>query len=291
MKSIEKRHNKAGYLFMLPWIIGFLVFTLVPFILTAYFSFTSIETTIAGYEITFIGFENYITAFFRNAEFLKALLDFITMVIPYTFVVIVVSFLLALLLNTLVKGKGILRMIYFLPVIIMSGPVMYQILDSGNQVEALMMANAYSDVFILKIIESYSPMVADFLVDIFEQLTVILWFTGIPIVLMINGLQKINPSIFEAARIDSANSWQILWKITIPIIKPIMLVSTIFTIVQIGLYEGNPMYQLIKESTGNMSTGLGYAATYAWIYSIVVLIIIGISFLIFKERKPRKGYH
>ncbi len=225
MKSIEKRENVLAYMFLLPWIIGFVVFTLIPFCATAYLSLTSVESTIEGYKITFIGMENYITAFFKNGEFLPAVIDFLGMIIPYTFVVVVVSFIIALLLNQIEWGKGVLRMIYFLPVIIMSGPVMYQILDSGTQIRGT--ANPYESLFIIQMIASYSPSVSAFLIEVFEELSIILWFTGIPIVLFINGIQKVSPSIYEAAKIDSATSWQILWKITIPMLKPIMLVSEV----------------------------------------------------------------
>ena len=149
-------------------------------------------------------------------------------------------------------------------------------------------ANAYSNIFIMQIIDSYSPALASALAGIFDQLSIILWFTGIPIVLFINGLQKINTSIYEAARIDSANAWQIMWKITIPMLKQIGLIITIFTVIQLGMFNSiNPLYELIEEKTGETGSGLGYAATYAWIYTVIVLIIVGIVFLLFRERKPK----
>lgn len=285
LKTFQQRQNKLGYLFMSPWILGFLVFTLFPFVATIYLSFTDVKSTILGFEISFVGLENYFTAFFKNTEFVPALLAFLAMIIPYTFVIVIVSFILAYLLNKIIKGKGIFRTIYFLPVIIMSGPVMYQILDSdapGGMVETF---REYSSLFVMQMIASYSQQFANLLIDVFEQLSIILWFTGIPIVLFINGLQKINASLYEAAKIDSANSWQIMWKITIPIIKPIALMVTIFTIAQLGTYDTNPVYALIKTATNNTSGGLGFAATYAWIYSLVVLVIIGLAFLIFKDSK------
>jgi ABC-type sugar transport system permease subunit len=149
----------------------------------------------------------------------------------------------------------------------------------------------FSDIFIVQMVATYSRSFARLLIDIFEQLSIILWFTGIPIILFINGLQKINPSLYEAAQIDSANSWQILWKITIPIIKPLVLVVTIFTIANLGTFSINPVYDLIKKATENTSGGLGIAATFSWIYSFVVLVIIGIAFLIFRNReKVRRHY-
>lgn len=287
VNAYKRRQNRLGYLFMLPWIIGFVIFTLFPFVATIYLSFTDVRTSVRGWEIDFVGMANYVTAFFKNTEFVPALLEFLTMIIPYTFVVIIVSFIIAYLMNKLTKFRGMFRTIYFLPVIIMSGPVMSQILDA-NVSEHMEEVSRYDGLFIMNMIESYSPQFAHTLGGVLDELSIILWFTGIPIVLFINGLQKINPSLFEAAKIDSANSWQILWKIIIPMIKPIALVCTVFTIAQLGTYDTNPVYGLIKTATGNLSGGLGYAATYAWIYSLIVLLIIGAAFLIFKDRKEKK---
>ena len=137
-------------------------------------------------------------------------------------------------------------------------------------------------------IQSYSPGLANALAEIFNQLSIILWFTGIPIVLFINGLQKISTSIYEAAKIDSANAWQIMWKITIPMLKSVGLIITVFTVIQLGMYDSiNPVYKLIEDATSDTTGGLGFAATYAWIYSFVALLIIGIVFLLFKDRKPK----
>ena len=228
-KGYERRQNRLGYAFMAPWITGFVIFTLIPFAATICLSFCNVNTNVTGYDITFAGWNNYYTAFFRNTEFVPALLSFLGMVIPYTFVILVVSFVMAYLLNKIEAGKGLMRTIYFLPVIIMSGPVMSQILDKADEtVQAAQgLYNGYEGVFILDMIRSYSPRIAFFMEGIFDQLTMILWFTGIPIVLFVSGLQRINGSLYEAAKIDMANEWQILWKITIPMIKPCIVVLTV----------------------------------------------------------------
>ena len=283
--TYHQRQNRQGYRFMLPWIVGFVIFTAIPFVATIYLSFTEVRQTVLGFKITFIGLDNYIMAFFENVEFVPAMLSFLGMIIPYTFVILILSFILAYLLNKITFLKGFLRTIYFLPVIIMSGPVMYQLIDSSSEASRIDTYLKFSDIFIVQMVASYSRKFALLLIGIFDQLSIILWFTGIPIILFINGLQKINPNLYEAAQIDSANSWQILWKITIPIIKPLALVVTIFTIVNLGTFSINPVYGLIKTATENTSGGLGIAATYSWIYSFVVLILIGITFLIFHNKE------
>ena len=293
LRTYQQRQDRAGYAFMAPWIIGFLLFTLFPFVMTIYLSFTNVKSTIYGYEISWNGVKNYYTAFFTNESFLPAMLSYLRMIIPYTFIVVVLSFIIAYLLCKINIGKSILRTIYFLPVIIMSGPVMTQLLSvskaaapaMGVEVDA---ASAYSNIFVMQMIQSYSPGLANALAEIFNQLSIILWFTGIPIVLFINGLQKISTSIYEAAKIDSANAWQIMWKITIPMLKSVGLIITVFTVIQLGMYDSiNPVYKLIEDATSDTTGGLGFAATYAWIYSFVALLIIGIVFLLFKDRKPK----
>lgn len=292
LKTFKEKQNRLGYLFMTPWIIGFLIFTAGPFLATIYLSFTDVKQTIRGFEISWNNGRNYYAAFLENTNFVPAILSFLQMLIPYTFVIVVVSFILAYLLNKITFLKGFLRTIYFLPVIIMSGPVMTQLLQSTSNADEEVMLE-FVDIFIVQMVLSYSIKFAVMLLDIFAQLSIILWYTGIPIILFINGLQKINYSLYEAAQIDAANSWQILWKITIPIIRPIALIVTLFTIVQLGTNPSlgggdRDIYSMIKTATNNTSGGLGIAATYSWVYSFIILAIMGLVFLLFKPKKEKR---
>lgn len=288
-KSFQRRQDKYGYLFMLPWIVGFVIFTMIPFVMTVYLSFTEVKQDIRGFNIKFTGIYNYRQAFFVNTDFTPALVSFLGMIIPYTVVIVIMAFILAMLLNTIVKGKSLFRTIYFLPVVVLSGPVMYQLMNLNPEVEG--QVNELYYTFLIRMIYSYSKVAANIMVSLFDNLSIILWYTGIPIVLFINGLQKINPSLYEAARIDSATNWQILWKITMPIIRPTALIVTIFTIVQLGAMDTiNPVLVMIKERTANTSGGFGYAATISWIYSLIVLVIIGAAFLLFREKKIKETH-
>lgn len=289
MRTYQQRQNRQGFLFMLPWLIGFAIFTAVPFVGTIFLSFNIVRQTVTGFQFDWVGLGNYFMAFFENTEFVPALLGYLAMIVPYTFVIVVLSFVLAYLLNSISFLRGFFRTIFFLPVIIMSGPVMYQLIDNSAKTDQMEGIRQFQDIFIVQMIQTYSSDLAGLLIGVLEQLSIIIWFTGIPIILYINGLQKINPIIYEAAQIESANAWQILWKITIPIIKPIVLIITIFTIVNIGTFSINPVYTLMEKTTENTSNGLGTAAAFASIYSFVVLFLIGIVFLLFWNRKAGKG--
>jgi len=276
----SKRQWFIGYMFLLPWIVGFAIFTAYPFINTIYLSFFSVRSTIHGWETEFIGLDNYHLAFFRSVYFVPALLNFIWMQVIYAPVITIIAFILALLLNTGIKARGFFRALFFLPVVVMSGPVMYQLLDAGGLTTV-----EIHNFALWSMVAQFSVPIANALVYLFTHYTVMLWFTGIPIILLINALQKIDNGILEAARIDSATSWQILWKITIPIIRPIFLVSVILTIVQLAGYTLNPVLPMIQDAIFATASGLGLASAFAWIYSAVVLIVIGVAFLFLKGPK------
>ncbi|MDR1692378.1 MAG: sugar ABC transporter permease [Oscillospiraceae bacterium] len=281
-KTIARRKSITGYLFMSPWILGFLIFTAFPFVYTIYLSFYEVQSTILGYELTPIGIGNYVVALLRNAEFVPSLVSFMIMEITYAPTIVIISFILALLLNRPMRGRGFLRMLFFLPVIVMSGPVMQQIADSGAA-----SMTGIEDQFIFVVIDNIAPWLAEALFYLFENFSMVLWFTGIPIILFINGLQKLNGSVLEAAMIDSATPWQILWKITIPILRPVFLVVMIFTVVQISIYTSGTgaVLDLVQSAIFNTSSGFGLASAFAWIYSLAVLLFIGCAFLLLKEPK------
>lgn len=285
LKAIQKssHSNKQAYAFLAPWIIGFTIFTVFPFFYTIYLSFSDVRLTGLGWEITPIGFANYITAFFGNIDFVPNLISFIIMEFTYVPAIVIFSFILAILLNQKIKFRGGFRTIFFLPVIVLSGTVVDTLVNNGGTT-----LEDFSENIIFKILTNYSEFLAEIMLSLFQNFTLVLWFTGIPIVLFINGLQKINRQLYEAAKIDGATSWQILWKITIPIIKPTALIVSIFTIVQIGMFSLNPLLQQIKQSMYNYQGGLGISAAYAFIYTIVVLLFVGIAMLILRTNTGKK---
>ncbi|MDR2597812.1 MAG: sugar ABC transporter permease [Treponema sp.] len=276
----EKRQGLFGYLFLLPWLIGFFSFTVWPFVYTIFLSFHEVRLTVEGWSTTFNGIDNYNLAFLRNTEFVPALINFLTMELLYAPVITVIAFIIALLLNQKIKFRVGFRALFFLPVIVMSGPVMYQLMDSGSMTFA-----GIRDMILYQVVEQFSRPLANALVSLFQNFSMVLWFTGIPIILFISGIQKINDSMLEAAKIDSATTWQILWKIIIPIIRPIAMVSVILTIVQLGTYSINPVLPLVQEAIYNTTSGLGVASAFAWIYTVAALVLMGVAFALLNQKE------
>jgi ABC-type sugar transport system permease subunit len=277
-RYFQKQQNRLGYLFFAPWLIGFLVFTLFPFIYTVYLSFHRVNLNVLGWTTTFNGIDNYVSALLRNPDFTPALVQFFITELIYVPTILIISFILAILLNGNFKFRTTFRVIYFLPVIVISGSVMNQLMSSGN----VQIGNV-QNIFVYQIIESYSRELAEVIVFLFNNFALVLWFTGIPIVLFLSGLQKINTNLYEAAQIDGATSWQILWKITMPIIRPIVLVAAVFTVVSLGMFPINPVYGMIQNAIFDTVGGLGVASSYAWIYSLTILILIGMIYFVLKD--------
>ncbi|MCD8574187.1 MAG: hypothetical protein LRY28_01550, partial [Erysipelotrichaceae bacterium] len=130
-RYFQKQQNRLGYLFFAPWLIGFLVFTLFPFIYTVYLSFHRVNLNVLGWTTTFNGIDNYVSALLRNPDFTPALVQFFITELIYVPTILIISFILAILLNGNFKFRTTFRVIYFLPVIVISGSVMNQLMSSG----------------------------------------------------------------------------------------------------------------------------------------------------------------
>ena len=191
--------------------------------------------------------------------------------------------MIAIMLNQPIKGKGFFRLIFFLPVIIVSGPILGMLNAEGaGSITAL------DTQAITTAIEGFLPsMLASPVSDIFENMITILWYSGVQILIFLSALQKIDPSMYEAAKIDGGSGWECFWKITLPTIKPMILLNCVYTVVYISSNDQNPIIELIKNSmfSGTQEKGYGYAYAMAWLYSIVMLLIVGLFALLFMAKK------
>src|SRR5690554_5154674 len=250
----KAKNENVAYLFLLPWLIGLVVLIIYPFLNTIWLSLNLVSKDVYGWTYSFIGTENYVTAFFRNTDFNQLVVGFISMEFTYVPMILVISLILAILLNSKIKFRTGFRLIFFFPVVVISGPVMTQ-LRSSNTMQLM----DISELLVFRMIDNISPFFSNILMSIFDNFTLILWFTGIPIILFLNGLQKIDNSLYEAAQIDGANSWQMLWKIMLPNLRSTGLVVGIYTVVQIAIFEVNPIYSFVVGTiNSNYTNGLGF---------------------------------
>jgi len=269
--SNHQRESLYGFAFILIWLIGFIVLTAIPMVDSLVYSFNRI--TIAGGEgirLDFIGWDNFILIFTGDLEFLTALQAFIVEMVLYVPIIIILALIIALLLNHPFKFRGFFRSIFFLPVIIASGPVIAELMRQGaGTIPAL------ADQNIAGLLLAFlPPWLANPIASLFQEIIMILWFSGVQVILFLAGLQKLDKAMYEAAQIDGANAWETFWKITLPSLKSIILVSAIYTIVTLATFSNNPIIIFISRAMFDPNKGYGYASALAWIYFFVITIFL-----------------
>jgi ABC-type sugar transport system permease subunit len=278
--TIYQKSAIRGYIFLLPWLIGFVIFTAFPFFYSIYLSFSKVTITPNGIVTQWIGMGNYLDIFTKDVDFLPALTDSIIFVGLSTPLIIVASLLIALMLNNKFKGRAVFRAIYFLPVIIMSGPVLNELLF--NKAINIIQPSQFAlyDFFATLPFNLGWPILY-----LFDRIVLILWFSGVQILIFLAGIQKIDKALYEAAQIDGASSWVIFWKIILPEIRPLILVNAIYTIVDLATFPSNAIN--IQISNKMFQTGMvySYSSAMSWVYSLIILVILSLAFLILRERK------
>ena len=274
-----------GLLFCLPWIIGFGVFTLYPLIQTFIFSFSRVDLSPNGFITSPIGFDNYVRVFTNDTDFILALKNYLVSMVVYVPLITIFSLILAMLLNTKIKTKGFFRTIFFFPVIITSGPVIKILMEQG--VTAMTGVNTLLDV---EVVTAQMPELVRIAFNMLtNEFIMILWFSGIQILVFVTGLQKIDKGVYEASAIDGANKWEQFWKVTLPAINPTIVINVVFTTVMQSIFALNPIILKIQADMNDTSEGkgYGYSSALAFTYFIIMIAVLVIFVLIFMKKNKR----
>lgn len=276
--SITARTRNAlwGYGFIALWIVGFLVFTLYPTIYSFIMSLNDVRLTSDGMLFTWRGLYHYNYAVSVSGELKTALSNDLGFIVCATIVVVVLSLIIALLLNKSFPLRTFFRVVFFFPVVIMSGPVISKLL-TGNTVNFLEEGSA-----IYKFLADLPSILQTPTMFVLNNLVKILWFAGVQILMYLAGLQKISPDIYEAASIDGAGSWEKFWKITLPHMKSMALLNAIYTVVEISNYSALSINELISRQLFNQTRIYSYSAALSWLYFLVIAILLALVFLVFK---------
>jgi oligogalacturonide transport system permease protein len=273
MKKLRNKNSITGLLFVSPWIIGFLIFTAFPLLYSLYLSFHEVKITTSGIKTKFIKFGNYEYAFVVDGSFLEKVTTYLEEMVISVPIIIVFSLIIALLLNQKIKFRGMFRTIFFLPVIIASGPVIKELIDQGittiPSIEQYGIYQALND--------NPEGFFNGILLYLIKNLIVILWYSGVQILIFLAALQKMDKQIFEAAKIDGASNWEFFWKITLPSLVPMIIVNLIYTIVMYSIFSLNPIIEHIQKNMFKVNTGFGYASALSWIYFIIIALALAIS--------------
>lgn len=266
--------NLEGSVFIAPWIIGFLIFMGAPIAYSLYMSFHQVRIHATGIDTNFRGWEYYQFILFENGSVLyNDLIPFLGQTVIMIPVIIIFSLLIAIILNQQFPGRLAFRTIFFLPVIFTTGQVVLEFIAQGEG--GLDFLENYNVSTIL--MSNLPELWANSIVRVMESFILVLWYSGVQILIFLAGRQTISGSVYEAARIDGASPWETFWKITLPGMIPFIFLNIIYTVVDLFTFPTNPIINRVNTSNYGMSSAL------AWIYFTIILIFLGIILLIFSR--------
>ena len=270
--SLRKQEIIWGYVFVTPWVIGAAVLLMWPLLRSLLLSFEKV-TDLINLQTEWVGLANYTEAFREDVRFLPRLLRSVQDLAVNLPLILVFSLTMALLVTGVNRGQTFLRAVFFLPVVIGSSGVITELLEAGagdmiidSTMERLMAGLGASTGEDQGIVAPVQVVV--------ERLTLIIWHTGVQILLFIAGLNSIPPSLYEAAKVDGSTGWEAFWKITLPMLSPVMLVAAIYTVIDSFTDPLNSVVNYIMEISIREQLRLGYGAALSWMYFVVVFLLI-----------------
>lgn len=298
--SYEKKKGLYGYGFIALWFIGALMFFIIPLFQSFYYSFHTVtpETgyldikplveRVDGVEKSNI-FLNYKNAFMTDPNYRQYLVEVLGDMALNLPIIVVFSLFVAIIINQKFRGRTFARAVFFLPVIIATGPVYAIItgdLDTGGNSDAAQFSTMFEADMVDQLLEfigvyGFGTKFTELLTTITSDILNLVWKCGIQILIFLSALQGIPSSAKEAAAIEGATSWEFFWKITLPYISPMILVNIVYTIVDTFTDPTNQVMERLLSVQSEWK--YGYSAAMAWSYFGIVLVVLGIIFAIMNK--------
>ncbi len=277
----ERRKALYGYGFLAIWILGTFYFFLKPLVVSFWYSLNETQVTLGKMETKFVGLQNYIDAFRKDTDYTEALLSVLKDTLWTTPLIIIFSIFIAVILNQKFHGRTFVRAIFFLPVIIATGPVISIINGDMDTSGYSGGADQFSTMFetdmagaLLNFLGVYN--ISDKVTEIISLLTSdifnLVWDCGIQIIIFLAALQNIPVSAKEAASMEGATAWEFFWKITLPYISPMIVANLIYTIVDSFIDPTNGVMTLVLQQASAWMHG--YSAAMAWAYFLIVILAL-----------------
>lgn len=304
--SLAAKKARLGWVFVSPFVIGFFLFYLVIIVESIEYSFMEVKTLPeGGFTTTFIGWDNYNYMTRTLTYFTSGMWATVRDMLYSLPILLLFSLFVAVILNQKLKGRALFRAIFFVPVILTTGIIAksdaansvvttFSTMDTGSMTTvAEEAASAFSVSGLMYYIEdmfSFAPWLLEFIESAATNVYGVISESGVQILIFLAGLQSISPSLYEAAQIEGCSAWESFWKITLPMISPMILVNLIYSIVDRFTRYDNSVMNTIQQMI--TSTDYGYASAAAWIYfcviALLVLVIFGIaSRFVFYQGKER----
>jgi ABC-type sugar transport system permease subunit len=283
-----KKKQLYGFLFVLPWVIGFILFFARPIVTSLCYAFQKVEMTPAGLEGTFIGWDNFEYALFRDPAFIRETVSSLVNMVYSVPLILIYSLFVAVLLKNKFKGRGLMRAIAFLPVIIASG-VLMQIMKEdvfsqelrGGVDSVYLFSGAGINGLLTEM--GVGAQLIEVINNVIARIFDLTWRSGVQVLLFLAGLHSIPGYLYEASSIEGARAWEQFWKITLPMLTPVMLLNIVYTIIDTFTDYGNLVILMIYN-TAFSQVRFGYSSAMAWMYFLVITVFLGLVYLMLKKR-------
>lgn len=292
--SYERKKRLYGYAFILLWLLGTIYMFIIPMVESVRYSLSYTAMANANDYFTYPGmtgpgiycewnnFKNYYDEFNTDQNYVPNLISSLSSMPGDTFMILVFSLFIALLLNQKFKGRAFARAIFFIPVLVATGPVLSVINgDMGSQ--GVGDASQFSSLFEVDMVDSFlefmgfaniSQSIADQLGAIASDLFNLIWRCGIQTIIFLSALQQIPTAAKEAAQMEGATGWEFFWKITFPTISPMILANLIYTVIDCFIDSANPVMSQVMDQARAWEYGMSSAM--AWTYFLIVGVALGI---------------
>lgn len=294
--SLDKKKARYGWWFIAPFLIGFAVVYLPMIVQSIYFSFCKINPVVGGgYTTEWVGWENYGYALGSDPNFLTHLGSSILDLLFDIPAIVVFSLFMAIMLNQDMKGRAVFRAIFFIPVIVSTGII--DSIDAANSLAEMqgnlgVMGGEGSEMGMTGVSSNMGEQILDiidvqkffgnmmvgnelvaYVTDMANGVYQIINRAGVQMLIFLAGLQSISPSIYESAYMEGASSWETFWKITFPMISPMILVNTIYTVIDSFTNSSNTVMSYIAGVYAEQNT---VSTAMSWIYFLIIIVILAI---------------
>lgn len=277
--GLSQKKALYGWLYISPWVAGMSLFVIYPLVHSFWLSFRQLDS-VQGLRTSWVGIKNYSEALLSDVRFVSYVTAALRDCIIHTPLIIIFSLAMALLANQKLRGRGVFKWVFFLGVVIGTGPVVQNIFGQGVGQRTSILATPGIADFIMY---SLGPQAANVVFDLFSTLSFVLWRSGVQILLFIAGLNGMPISLYEAARCDGISEWELLWKITLPMLSPILWLNVVYTIVDGFTDSFNPTLHYIRTLAFSGQLRMGYSAAMGWIYFTGIFVLLMVVLRISKR--------
>lgn len=279
IRNRKLRETRDGYFFVFPYVIGVVAFFLMPLAFSLWISLGDYSLMQGGFKVEWAGLKHFNAAIMTNIEFTTNFANTVKDAAIKTPLVVVFSLIIAIVLDKQKRGSFIFKIIFFLPFLLGSGNVMRQLL--GMDVAGGSISMARGVLLPDELMGYVGPGIYNVAATFLDNITLVLWRTGIPVILFLSALENIPKSLYEAGTVDGASEWEKFWKITLPMISHIMLLTIVYCIIESFTDPSNPMVDMFYNYA---FVGLKYSlsAAMSWIYFAFILILVLIVFAVMK---------